>query len=115
MELQEFVSETLLQIISGVKNAQEKTNSFGGSVNPRITGSSEYAAQHGFLRTVGGGPAQIVQFDVALTVTEGTGTKGGIGVFAGAINLGSSGQSANENKSISRVKFSVPITLPENQ
>ncbi|AXF85437.1 hypothetical protein DTO96_101168 [Ephemeroptericola cinctiostellae] len=115
MDLQEFVSETLLQIISGIKNAQDKTSTSGGSVNPRITGSSEYAAQHGFLRTAGGSPAQIVQFDVALTVTEGTGTKGGIGVFAGAINLGSSGQSTNENKSISRVKFAVPVSLPENQ
>ena len=111
MDLKEFVSEALVQIISGVKDAQDKAIELGGKVNPRITGSSEYASQHGFLRTADD-PAQIVQFDVALTVTEGTGTKGGIGVFAGAINLGSSGQSSNENSSVSRVKFAVPLTLP---
>jgi len=55
---------------------------------------------------------QFVQFDVALTVKEGTGTKGGIGVFAGVISLGSAGQSSAENASVSRVKFLVPLALP---
>lgn len=55
----------------------------------------------------------MVEFDVALTVTEGTGTKGGIGVFVGAINLGSAGESKNENVSISHVRFRVPLQLPQ--
>jgi hypothetical protein len=58
------------------------------------------------------GTAQIVEFDVALTAMEGTGTKGGIGVVAGMFALGSTGQSKEESSSVSRVKFSVPLSLP---
>ena len=111
MDLREFVAETLVQIIDGVKDAQSRAKESGANVNPRITGSAEHAAKHGFL-SASGAPAQIVQFDVALTVKEGTGTKGGIGVFSGLVNLGSAGQSSNENLSVSRVKFSVPLALP---
>lgn len=111
MDLREFVSDTIFQIIAGVKEAQEKASELGGDVNPRLSSGSDHAAKHGFLRTTGG-LAQIVQFDVALTIKEGSGTKGGIGVFAGAVNLGSSGQSSNESSSVSRVQFSVPLSLP---
>jgi len=112
MDLREFVSETLTQIVEGVKNAQSNATESGATVNPRLSTSHEQAGKQGFLFT-GDAYAQIVQFDVALTVTEGTGSKGGIGVFAGAINLGSSGQSQNESSSVSRVKFSVPLSLPK--
>lgn len=112
MDLRDFVSETLTQIVDGVKSSQDKAIESGAMVNPKLSTSWEQAGKHGFLK-IGDGYAQIVQFDVALSVTEGTGTKGGIGVFAGAINLGSSGQSNNENSSVSRVKFCVPLSLPK--
>lgn len=113
MDLRDFVSETLLQIADGVKQAQAKATEIGARVNPKLTGGAVHAAQHGFL-AASGAPAQIVQFDVALTVKEGSGTKGGIGIFAGAVTLGSSGQSNTENSSVSRVKFSVPLSFPES-
>ena len=112
MDLRDFVSETLTQIVEGVKSAQSNAVDSGAKVNPKLSTSYEQAGKQGFLQT-SEGYAQIVQFDVALTVTEGSGTKGGIGVFAGAINLGNSGQSKTENSSVSRVKFSVPLSLPK--
>jgi len=112
MDLKDFVSETLIQIANGVKQAQEQTEQIGARVNPKLTGAANNAAQHGFLPAEQA-PAQIVQFDVALTVKEGSGIKGGIGIFAGAVSLGSSGQSSAENSSVSRVKFCVPLSLPE--
>ena len=111
MDLKEFVTETIIQIVSGVAEAQSQSEAFGAKVGPRLTGSSAHKVQQGVLSSEGGN-AQMVQFDVALTAKEGTGTKGGIGIVAGAINLGSTGQSNEENSSISRVKFSVPISLP---
>ena len=57
-------------------------------------------------------PIETIEFDVAVTVTEGTQTKGGIGVFMGAVGLGSQGQSSNQNASVTRIKFSVPLVLP---
>jgi hypothetical protein len=115
MDLKEFVSETLVQIVAGVKEAQSQAKELGAQVNPNlIGGSSSDAAKEGYLR-IAIGYAQIVHFDVALTVTEGTGTKGGIGVFTGAVNLGSTGQSKSESLSASRVQFSVPMALPPSE
>lgn len=114
MDLENFVSQTLSQIISGVKSAQVEAAKHGATVNPHLSANTTELGKQGFLWG-NGAAAQIVQFDVALTVLEGTGTKGGIGVFAGAINLGSAGQSKNESSSVSRVKFSVPLTLPQNE
>jgi len=114
MELREFVAETIKQIAAGVKDAQAAHDEHGAFVNPHLTTSAELAVKHGIL-IASGSAAQLVQFDVALTVKEGTGTKGGIGIFAGPISLGSSGQSNSENSSVSRVKFFVPLVLPEGK
>jgi hypothetical protein len=114
VDLREFITQTLTQIASGVRDAQATARSVGAEVNPHITTTWPEASKHGFLNA-SERFASIVQFDVALTVTEGTNTKGGIGVFAGAINLGSSGQSQNEQSTVSRIKFTVPIVLPANE
>jgi hypothetical protein len=111
MDLKEFVTQTLTQIAAGVREAQVPAKALGAEVNPHLMTNWPEAAKLGFLNA-SGRFAPIVQFDVALTVSEGTGTKGGIGILAGAINLGSSGQSQNEQSVVSRVKFSVPLALP---
>jgi len=112
VNLQDFITETLTQIVQGVKASQEVVAVQGAEVSPHLSGGPAVNSTHGFVPTKTGVYAQIVSFDVALTVKEGTGTKGGIGVFAGAVTLGSSGQSSAENSSISHVKFAVPLTLP---
>ena len=111
MNLQDFVSETLSQIVGGVKAAQSVAIESGCQINPKMTSNLDYASQHGFL-WCDSVYAQIVEFDVALTTTEGSNSKGGIGVFAGAVSLGGSTGSTAENSSISRVKFRVPLVLP---
>ena len=113
MDLQEFITETLTQIINGVVAAQEIAAKHGAEVNPFLAGGPSINSAHGFISTKRSGiNAQVVSFDVALTVKEGTGTKGGIGIFAGAVNVGSSGQSSEENSSVSHVKFTIPLVLP---
>jgi len=106
------VTETLVQIAQGVKAAQALVVLDGAVINPSLSGAASINSQHGLLPTHGGVAARVVNFDVALTVNEVTGTKGGIGVFVGAVTLGSSGQSNAENVSVSHVKFSVPMSLP---
>lgn len=112
MDLKDFVSETLLQIVEGVKAAQSEIEQHGASINPNLLGDYKEHAKHGLLLSGTGKVAQIVEFDVALSIKEGTGTKGGIGVVAGMFALGSQGQSNAENVSLSRVKFRVPLSLP---
>lgn len=113
MELKDFVSDTLTQIIEGVKAARNAAGESDALVAPHIDPLQSHLEEHGMV-PAGDRVAQIVNFNVALTVTEGSGTKGGIGVVAGAINLGSAGQSRSSNSTVSRVQFSVPVALPTN-
>ena len=53
-----------------------------------------------------------IEFDVAVTVSEGKETKGGIGILVGSIGLGSQGKSDSEHSAVSRLKFRVPFVLP---
>jgi hypothetical protein len=60
-------------------------------------------------------PPRGVEFDVAVTTTENTGTKGGIGVFVGAVGFGSQGHSDAGKTQLSRLKLSVPTLLPRGE
>lgn len=112
MELKDFIDNALTQIMEGVGSAQKKIDEFGGVINPQMHGGKQ--VQLGLLYT-SEGSASIVKFDVALSVIEGTDTKAGISVLGGAVNLGASGQTTNENSVVSRLEFSVPIVLPASQ
>jgi hypothetical protein len=113
VELKDFVSETLRQIIGGVREAQKLAAEHGGKVVPdKIAFRTDQGLQLWDKRD--GTPIQMIEFDVAVTTTEGTTTKGGVGVFVGPVGLGSQGQSNASNQSISRIKFCVPIALPKH-
>lgn len=99
MKLEEFVAETIRQVVAGVKLAQESVRGNDGIVNP-AAGSSP------------SGGRQMITFDVALSTTEDREAKGGIGVFVGAFGLGTAGRSEASTASISRIQFTVPVELP---
>ncbi len=112
MEIKDFVAQSLQQIVEGIAAAQAAVATSGAVINPSLMGGGDAIARQGILQAHGGGATTMVDFDVAVTVSEGTGTRGGIGVFAGVVNLGSSGESSNQNQSVSRLKFRVPLALP---
>ena len=106
MELQEFVEQSLTQIICGVKAAQKSAAEHGAIINPRelsTTLCEDYKT--GVL-------AQSCDFDVALTATHGSESKAGLGVFLGGFGAGGQGKEGFESKSLSRIKFSVMLVLP---
>lgn len=113
MELKDFVTATLTQIVEGVFAAQAVAHQHDARVGSMTSGISTAAssASLGMIFSEGS-YVQIVEFDVALTVTDGTGTRGGIGVLGGFVNLGSAGESKAETTAASRVKFTVPVRLP---
>jgi len=112
MDLKEFVKETLVQITAGVRDAQGEVRSLGGIVNPatlsRTDGAGSYFStiddvHHVFL----------VDFDVAVSVTENTGTNAGAKLnVATFLTLGAGGQSANSSAATNRLTFKVPLALP---
>lgn len=112
MELKEFVSLALQQIVAGIAEAQNVTE--GGEINPKIWRSQrEAAVKLKILESNAGRWIHLVEFDVAVTVAEGTATKSGMGLLVGALTLGTSGQSTNQNSTVSRIKFEVPVAWPE--
>src|SRR6266436_4095859 len=103
MKLNEFVAETLKEIVDGVTEAQKHYSTMGCKVNPGgFTYKTSEGVQMWNVQTFE--IAQLIDFDVAVTTMEGTETKGGIGVFVGAVGLGSQGKSDASNTSVSRIK-----------
>ena len=101
MQLKTFVAQTLVEVMQGVKDAQAQAKELGGYIN-----IGQYTLQNGSL------PIQAIEFDVAVTVTSGKETSGGIGVYVPALALGSKGKSESNHESVSRIKFTVPVVLP---
>ena len=110
IELRDFVSETIKQVIDGVVSSQEYAKQKDAVVNPKLG----YNIQNQTLMTdrATQQPVQSISFDVAVTAGESTKTQGGIAVFTGIIGLGSKGQSERSNEIVNRIQFSVPIALP---
>lgn len=109
VELQQFISETLVQIVAGVKDAQTQVEELGGMVHPSIwqdDPTGEYAGKIQISKL------REVNFDVAVTTSETAGKKGGLGVFVGAVGIGAQAEGASTNSAISRIQFSVLLGLP---
>jgi len=114
MQLNEYVSETLKQILEGITTAQNETSN--GKVNPHIWSSlRDQATKMQILESNAGEWIHMVEFDVAVNVAEGKGTGGGVGLFVGPVVLGSKGESSSESSSTSRIKFKVPIAYPKKK
>ena len=111
MELKEFVSETLTQIVAGVSQAQNDVSQKGATVNPK-----DVVFREGVAIVVVSGPKPItiqnIEFEVSLTETEGNQAGGRIGVFFGSIGVGAHASKDSGSNAINRVKFSIPIALP---
>lgn len=115
MELKEFVSQTLTDIIGGVIDAQNLTKDTGTIINPAMSGTSKFVGgvymdretteQH--HRSI-----NIFDFDVAVTLSETDEAKGIIMVFSGFLSGGVQGTTSGESSEISRIKFSVPVVFP---
>jgi hypothetical protein len=98
MELDEFVRTTLIEIMKGVKSAQQQWAEMvgGGVINPSFGKLSKLV--------------QEVKFDVAVTVGSKTETGGGGGIKVWSIADASGKMNrSTENSTVSRIAFSVPI------
>jgi len=98
MNLEEFVSESMKQIISALKTSTEYGESNGVKV---VTGGAEQNRSR-----------SVVSFDVAITSAETSEAEGkaGIKVFS-ILDAGVSGKKGHENSTVSRVQFSLLMEL----
>jgi hypothetical protein len=113
VDLQQFVRETLTEIILGVNAAQDQAEveASGARINP--TGMGVGAMPDGYLGNLSSGEAVfVVDFDLAVTVS-GTGQgEGGAKVqVLGQFTAKLSGTKKSPRDSTNRIKFKVPIAL----
>lgn len=116
MELKDFISSTLTQIAEGVKDSQDKYKDLGGVVNPKGLRQVEGGIPYGKTTPINGDAFLLcnVQFEVSLTNDNSTSNTGGIGVLFGAISFGGkSGESENQT-SLTKVSFNIPVKLPSH-
>lgn len=117
MELNEFISNTLMQIAEGVQLSQKRFAELGGAVNPshlqQVSGDIPYGkdvAVRGYAKILCN-----VQFEVSLTSDNTTNTNGGIAVLFGAFSLGGKQGTESKDVALNRVKFNIPIVLPSQR
>jgi hypothetical protein len=107
MNLAEFVENSLVQILAGIRAAQGTEG--GGAIGAEILGPvpKDIAIFDGGTS----GIFTVVEFDVSVVAESSLGGKGGLKVWSAGIEGGGS----RSDHQTSRVKFAVQLKIPEGQ
>ena len=115
MELKEFIKESLSQLIDAVKETQEKYKDTNVVICPdniqEVKDGLYILDENEYDNYSSRSKVQNIDMDIAISVTEKEGNKSGLGI-AKIINAGISSENTQQNESISKIKFSIPIVLP---
>lgn len=105
MDLKEFISTTLKNVLDGVDEARkgELGKGVGTSNNNNLIGT----AGRGFLQDHQHHIYTVVDFDVAVTASTSKDGKLGVRVFG----VGADGSISGAHETVSRVKLSVPVRI----
>ena len=111
MELSTSITETLKDIIKGIKDSQEFAQEQGARVNP----FNVPAANGSFISYESESTKKAltrIAFDIAVTASnqQETGVSGGVSVWG--INIGGKQSDSDLNQTVSRIKFDVTVVLP---
>ncbi|WP_273087844.1 hypothetical protein [Capnocytophaga gingivalis] len=107
MNLEEFIKESISNIIRGVECSQKELENTNAVINPSIIN------EKGFIDYSGKRKVIDVRFDVAVTVEDiDEGKKGFRIAVADIISLGAKSQEKTANQVISRIAFEIPLLLP---
>mgnify|MGYP001572776926 FL=1 len=93
MELEEFISKTLVSIAKGIKSANKDMGQSFFTIEP---------ISYQKNRTDG-----CIEFDVAVTASKGTGSKVGGEIKIWPVGLGGKKETNISDQTVSRIKFSV--------
>jgi hypothetical protein len=109
MELKDFISKTLKEVLDGVSEAR-KTHSgrlpvdFDPKIDSQILG---------FTRGHANQPQAVqgIEFDIAVTVSSSDKLEGDAGIKVVGIGVSGKASTEAEKSSVSRIKFAVPVRL----
>lgn len=112
MKLDDYVAETIKQIIKGINTAKDFGDEHGAKVNPESASFPSGSANLIFC-VDSGVPLQEIMFDIAVSVSEGSGSSESPELTVGSNSItGTSQSSESIHSSLNRIKFSIPVRLP---
>jgi hypothetical protein len=103
MELRPFISQTLIDIIGGVKDAQEKTDP--GTIVPSV--ASSYKSIETGISEIGS-----IEFEVSVNADEHSRSGTKISVVAAVIGGTTHAGSGKSGGHAATLKFRIPVKLP---
>ena len=113
MELDEFVKVALVNVLSGIRDAQNEEG-IGAFIVPGDDGGHEYP-MNARVSSSARLKSTIIDFDVAVTVENTDKSTGSGGLKIAGIGAGLKGELASKDTKVSRIQFGVPILLPQSQ
>ena len=116
MELKDFVAESIKQIVDGVVETQTYAATKGAQVNPTHLQPISTKGATVFKDHQGSRFAQSIEFDVAITAGDesNAGVSAGVSVIS-FFKAGVKGEIAENNTTVSRIKFDIPVLLPNQK
>lgn len=121
MQLSEFIKEVLVEIVTGIKEANKELESSDASINPSRLTPENFSSNSGLIGTVPDNYdpenrlVHIVKFDVAVNASQEKESKGGLGIVVASFALGAQGKTENVVGTTSRIQFDVPIIYPQGK
>ena len=116
MNLEEFISTSLSEIINAVSKTRANLTDKSARINPPVRFSHITGVSNAFMLPMNDStnhsPISMIEFDVALTVNEGSTAGVGAKLDIKVASLGGQGQQENSESRMSRIKFSIPVQLP---
>lgn len=109
LSVQDFVSDTIVQIVKGIASAQEQCSGMNAFISPPSISNADTHRKSPF----DGAAIAEIEFDIAVTAATDSGVKGGIAVLGGLISAGSKTETSDTQSTTSRLRFSVPVRWPE--
>ena len=110
MDLQKFITQSLVEIMNGLKDAQTQLQDSHARICPTFH-SVHSGKAHWIGEAKGGRYITLIDYDIAVEATSRDGSEAKISV----VSLLSGGAKASEEesaKTASRIKFSIPVIYP---
>ena len=112
MELKEFVGSVISEIVDGVISAQKTLAGRGAIiVPPKVSaGTATMYTNHNSSKEHA--YVDLIEFKVSIGEVSKSGGKVGLGVLFGAVGVKGDIDKGTEDKSLTEVKFSIPVRYP---
>lgn len=121
MNLQDFIRESIVQIIKAMQEANNELEGADAMVNPRyVARYNNDEGVYGELMEPSQGhdvsknrrAVHSIGFDVAVHATEETSKTGGAALHVGMLIAGGRNTGAQSSASESRIRFAIPVVYP---